>query len=293
MSKKDETSKKGLDPNVIAAIITVVGGIVTTLIITLAPRLSAPQPTPIPPTAVEYTHTAQPPTDAPTATVPAGEPSSTAAPDTPTPQPIPTATLIPVGFDWTQDCISSLWLPYPSEIATGSDDIGCLKYPVGKFYTDNGKLGFAVDERFPSAKIFGLFTKLPSDGTVDISVQLQSVVNGQVLIGIFTSPDATSSGAMLVIPESNNVKKKQNMIWKVMPDQSIYAQSNPILEADPPIYNAHFVFNAGTIDVKVKDKQIPLGSISAPSGEKWLFLGYQVFNGTNKIQAEFLNLSIK
>jgi len=285
--------KRNIDPNVvIVAVIGLVGTIVAALIGVYGNRGSTPQPTAVPPTAVFYTNTV-PPSPVATDTVPVGEATSTPEPPTSTPEPLPTATVIPVGSDWLQNCISTDWVPYPSSIQVGSDDKGCLIQPVDKFYTTTGRLAFSYDGRVSSAEIYGMFTKLPSDGTASLDVQLTTVTNGDILMGIFESPDVNSNGAMIVIPASNNVNKKQNMILKTMPGQRTFAQTGDNLSADPPIYNVFFDFNGGGIDVKVIKGQINLGSITVVSGEKWLFLGYQVLNGTNTIQAEFLNLNIQ
>jgi len=285
--------KRNLDPNVvIVAVIGLVGTIIAALIGVYGNRGSTPQPTAVPPTAVFYTNTV-PPSPVPTDTVRAGDPTSTPEPPTPTPEPLPTATIIPVGADWLQNCISTDWVPYPSSIDVGSDDKGCLIQPVGKFYTTTGRLAFSYDDRVSSAQMFGMFTKLPADGTASIDVQLTNVTNGDVVMGVFESPDVNSNGAIIIIPASKNVTKKQNMILKTMPGQRTFAQTGDSLAADPPIYNVFFDFNSGSIDVKVIKGQINLGSVTVVSGEKWLFLGYQVLNGTNAIQAEFLNLNIQ
>jgi len=285
--------KRNLDPNVvIVAVIGLVGTIVAALIGVYGNRGSTPQPTAVPPTAVFYTNTV-PPSPVPTDTVRAGDPTSTPEPPTPTPEPLPTATIIPVGVDWLQNCISTDWVPYPSSTDVGSDDKGCLIQPVGKFYTTTGRLAFSYDDRVSSAQMFGMFTKLPAEGTASLDVQLTNVTNGDVVMGVFESPDVNSNGAIIVIPASNNVTKKQNMILKTMPGQRTFAQTGDSLTADPPIYNVVFDFNSGSIDIKVIKDQINLGSLTVVSGEKWLFLGYQVLNGTNTIQAEFLNLNIQ
>ena len=285
--------KRNIDPNVvIVAVIGLVGTIVAALIGVYGNRGSTPQPTAVPPTAVFYTNTV-PPSPVATDTVPVGEATSTPEPPTSTPEPLPTATIIPVGSDWLQNCISTDWVPYPSSIQVGSDDKGCLIQPVDKFYTTTGRLAFSYDGRVSSAEIYGVFTKLPSDGTVNLDVQLTTVTNGDVLMGVFESPDVNSNGALIVIPASNNVNKKQNMILKTMPGQRTFAQTGDDLSADPPIYNVFFDFNGGSIKVEVIKNQVNLGTVTVVSGEKWLFLGYQVLNGTNTIQAEFLNLDIQ
>jgi len=289
MSNKKGSTKKGMDSTVTAALIGVIGTIIVTVITVFANRQPAP---PQPPTAVFYTSTI-PPTVVATDTVPAGESTSTPEPATLTPEPIPTSTSIPAGSDWSQNCISALWMPYPPSIQAGIDDKGCLIQPVDKFYTTIGRLAFSYNDRVSSAQIYGMFTKLPADGTVSIDAQLTTVINGEVLMGIFASPDINSNGAMVVIPASTNVTKKQQMILKTMPGQKTYAKTGDSLSADPPIYNVFFDFNSGSVVVKVINGQINLGTVTVVSGEKWLFLGYQIYNGTNTMQAEFLNLSIQ
>lgn len=285
--------KRSLDPNVvIVAVIGLVGTITAALIGVYGNRASAPQPTAVPPTAAFYTNTV-PPSPIPTDTVPAGNATSTPEPATSTPEPLPTPTVIPIGADWRENCISTLWVPYPSSIEVGSDDKGCLIQPVDKFYTTTGTLAFSFDARVSSAQIYGVFAKLPSDGTVHVDVHLVTVNNGEVLMGVFESPDVNSKGAMITIPASNNVTKKQSMILKTMPGQKTFSQTGDPLSEDPPIYDAFFDFNGGNVKVTVNKNLIDLGSISVVSGEKWLFLGYQVLNGTNTIQAEFLNLNIQ
>jgi len=285
--------KRSLDPNVvIVAVIGLLGTIAAALIGVYGNRASTSQPTGVPPTAVFYTNTVQP-SPIPTDTVPAGDATSTPEPATPTPTPNPTPVIIPVGADWQENCISTLWLPYPSSIEVGSDDKGCLIQPVDKFYTTTDRLAFSFNEKVSSAQIYGMFAKLPSDGTVELDVHLITVNNGEVLMGVFESPDVNSKGALVVIPSSNNVTKKQKMILKTMPGQKTFSQTGAPLSEDPPIYDASFDFNGGNVRVRVNKNLIDLGTVSVVSGEKWLFLGYQVVNGTNAIQAEFLNLKIQ
>ena len=284
--------KKSLDPNVVTvAVIGLVGTIAAALISVYGSRTPASVPTAVPPTAVFYTNTAPVASPVPTDTVPAGESTSTPEPATSTPEPIPTPTVVPAGADWLQNCISASWVPYPSSIQAESADNGCLIQPVDRFFTTNGRMAFSFDDKVQTAQIYGMFTKLPSDGTLQVKVQLITVVNGEVLMGVFESPDINSNGVIVVIPPSNNVKKNQQMILKTMPGQRTYAKTDAPLDADPPIYDTYFDFNGGSVTVLVNKNQIELGDkIALVSGEKWLFLGYQVYIGANKIQAEFLNL---
>lgn len=280
-----------LDPTITAALIGVVGTIIVTVITVYGNRATSAQPTPVPPTAVVFTETVAP-TAEPTHTVPAGDPTSTPEPATPTPQPLPTATLIPVGADWSENCISALWIPYPSSITAVSDDKGCLIQSVDKFYTSTGKLAFSYNDRASSAQIYGMFARLPPDGTARVDLRLITVSRGEILVGVFASPDVNSEGVLVVVPASNDVTRRQQFIMKTMPGQRRFATSAE-LSADPPVYDVFFDFTRGDISVMLFNDQVELGKVSVVSGEKWLFLGYQVLNGTNTLQAEFEKLVIQ
>lgn len=283
-----------LDPTITAALIGVVGTIVVTLITVFGNRPPAAQPTPVPPTAVVYTETVAP-TVQPTDTVPAGDPTSTPEPPTDTPSPVPTPTLIPLGSDWSQNCISAVWVPYPSSIAFSSDDKGCLIQPVdNKFYTTaEDELAFSFDERMNSSQFYGLFAKLPADGTVRLDVQPITVRRGEVVVGIFASPDINSEGIILVLPASNDVTKRQKFFMRTMPGKERFAESVEMNE-NPAIYDMLLDYNSGSISATVYKDQSPLGTVSVVSAEKWLFLGFQALNGgSNTLQAEFKNLEIQ
>jgi hypothetical protein len=281
-----------LDPTITAALIGVAGTIAVTLISVFGNRPPAAQPTPVPPTAVIFTETVAP-TAQPTDTVPAGDPTSTPEPPTDTPSPVPTPTLIPIGADWKQNCISAVWVPFPSSITASSDDKGCLVQPVGKFYTTGGKLAFSFDERVNTAQFYGLFTKLPADGTVRINLRPITIGRGEIVMGVFTSPDISSEGIIITLPASNDVTKRQRFFMKTMPGQRRFAESVEMNE-DPPIYDVLFDFTSGSISAVVYKGQSELGTVSVVSSEKWLFIGYQALNGgTNTLQAEFQTLEIQ
>ncbi|HEX9331024.1 MAG TPA: hypothetical protein VF896_03975, partial [Anaerolineales bacterium] len=167
-----------MDPSIIAALIGVIGTITVTLITVYANR-----PAPQPPTTLPVTWTIPPTatianTPVPTDTVPAGEPSSTPAPDTPTPEPTFTPTPPPIGDDWVNNCISARWMLYPANLQPEQEN-GCLK-PIDAFYTSGGRLAFTFSDTVPSAQFYGLFAQLPSDGTASLKVHLIEVSKGEV-----------------------------------------------------------------------------------------------------------------
>ena len=281
--------KRSVDSNIVAALIGVTGTIIVTLITVFANR-PAPQPTPFPTWTPPATSTIAD-TPMPTDTVPAGEPTSTPEPDTPTPEPTFTPAPPAVGGDWSNGCISALWVPYPSSIQAQQRD-GCLIQPVDKFYTSSGRLAFAYVGRVETANHYGLFTQLPSDGTVDLSVLLNTISKGEIVVGIFAEPDVNSSGAVLVFPESKNVKR-QEVLLRSMPDMKFFAQPNDPLQAETSIYDISFDFSVGTVKVRLQNKQIDLGSVPVPSQNKWLFVGYRLVSGSNNVAAEFFSPAIE
>ncbi|HSG42159.1 MAG TPA: hypothetical protein VLA72_03305, partial [Anaerolineales bacterium] len=46
-----------------------------------------------------------------------------------------------VGIDWKMGCLSTLWIPFPSDESITSSD-GCFSGPVGFFTPNNGVLEF-------------------------------------------------------------------------------------------------------------------------------------------------------
>ncbi|HLO32937.1 MAG TPA: hypothetical protein VK249_27580, partial [Anaerolineales bacterium] len=283
--------KKSLDSSIIAALIGVVGTIIVTLI-TLNANRPTPQPqaTPFPTWTVPPTATITN-TPVPTDTVPAGDPSSTPAPETPTPEPSVTPAPPEIGADWVNNCISGRWVVYGLSLQPDQEN-GCLIRPVDKFYTSSGHLAFTFADRVSSAQIYGLFAQLPADGTASLKFHLTEVSKGEVLIGIFSEPDANSRGMFLVIPSGNDVKK-QKMLIRTMPNKDTFAQSNGPISSDSATYDVVFDYNEGSVSVKLKNNQINLGSVPMSSPNKWLFLGYQVLNGTNHLQADFFDLSVQ
>jgi len=286
-------SSRKIDPTIIAALIGVCGTITVTLITLFASNLNRQPTLPSPTALVAFTETATATltaTAVPTDTVPPGEPTSTPAPATDTP--LPTFTPIPpvpLGQDWGIGCISSLWVVYPP--TQTSTENGCLVPPVDKFYVSSGKLAFTYAESVASAEVHGLFAKLPTSGRLSLNMDLDEVSNGEIWVGVLGAPDVNSNGAMLVIPEGNNLDNTK-MFLKAMPGQRLFSQSSKPIESNSGVYDLFFEFDSGEVSVRVQNGQVELGTISALSAERWLFIGYQAFNGPNRLKAEFFNLVI-
>lgn len=292
MSDKGETSKRSLDPTVMAAIITVVGGIIVAVISNQAGK-SAPEPTPAPPAVIVITNTSAPtPTAVPTDAVAPGEPTSTPAPDTPTPE--PTFTPLPppaIGQDWAQNCISALWKPYLStESVEVIEKDGCLSQPVGVFFAGNGRLSFLYENRLSSAEVNGLFAPLPASGSVELKVYLRDLKNSNLWMGVFAEPTIDSKGLLMSIP-SGDVKKRPFVQWD-MPGP-VKVTSTTDFQQNPGIYSIKFEFNNLSVRAVVMKNAFGTNTVPIVSAQKWLFIGYQGVNGTNRIEAEFFDLVVE
>jgi hypothetical protein len=247
----------------------------------------APQATPPPvPTgtaAIVFTSTIAP-TPVPTDTVPAGDPSSTPAPETPTPPPTP--TLIP-GVDWATGCISAQWKPYPSVQTTENN--GCLVEPIHYFFANDGRLTFLANGRFPDTQVYGMFAPLPANGTASIDVFLRALQDTEIWMGVFAEPDINSQGMIMVIPPGD--VKNRLLVQKTMPGQ-VQVQDTISFAPPSPVYNVVFGFGNGSVSTTIMRGAVfdPLPVNGTP---QWLFVGFQVKKGNNRIDAEFLNLVIQ
>jgi hypothetical protein len=295
-----------IDPTIIAALIGVLGTLCVTVISLLAnnfiSRPQSPQPTvPVQPTwtippTVTVTNTA-----VPTDTSAPGEPTSTPAPDTPTPEPTLTPVPPAIGADWQNDCISILWRTYP-ELALPTLGNGCLAQPilfpeqVNLIFTENDSLKFSVNRAYENPQVFGLFApiNLPANGTVRIDTIVTRLPEGEVWMGVFAEPNITSQGLVAVLPSGENVRNLP-LVQRKMPELVEIGRLENFAEdssQDPPHYSIIFEINNGTVRIqslgKTEFNPVPLNS-----PQLWVFIGYQVVSGNNRLDAEFLNLLVQ
>ena len=282
-------NRRSIDPAIIAALIGVMGTVCVTAV-TLYVNYYGPRPQP--PTAMPQSTWTIPPTatiantPVPTDTVPAGEPSSTPAPDTPTPLPTLTPAPPAIGSDWSNGCISVLWKPYPAIQTTENN--GCLAEPVHVFFAADGRLTFLVTGKADNTQVYGLFAPIPANGTVSIDTYLKTLSEGEIWTGVFAEPDINSQGMVVVIPAGN--VKQRTLVQKTMPGQT-EVQTTASFPQDPPIYNVSFELSNGAVTTKIMRDTV-FNAIPIPTGQPWLFVGYQVKKGNNRIDAEFLNLQV-
>jgi hypothetical protein len=287
--------KSRIDPTIIAALIGVCGTIMVTVITLVLPKLTAtPTPTALPfpnwtDTAVAISTSTIAPTPVPTDTVPVGDPSSTPAPDTPTPEPTLTPAPPKIGEDWFNGCISELWVGYPALQTTEVGETGCLQEPIHYFFAADGRLTFLVNGRFEDTQVYGMFAPLPSAGTASIDVFLRNLQEGEIWMGVFAEPDLASQGIIMVIPPGD--VKNRLLVQKTMPGQ-VELQSTASFAPISPSYNVTFEFGNGSVRTIIMRDTV-FDPLPVSSAQQWLFVGFQVKRGNNRIDAEFLNLVIQ
>jgi hypothetical protein len=287
-----DSPKKSLDPSVMAALIGVAGTIIVTVISIYGNRTPAPPPTPVPPTAFFFTETVSP-TPAPTDTVPAGESTSTPAPVTDTPEPTFTFTPVPpvpLGQDWTDGCISSLWMPYPSDILAVGGGNGCLLEPVHVFSADNGNMNFLYERDGNGAtEVYGLFAPLPESGSITVKVHLKDLSNVDLLMGVFPEQNVDSKGLLLTIPSGN--PNQRVIVQKEVPSYKTLQSTQNLSQGSG--FSFTFTFNALSARGTLNPNVFVTNSVSIPSATKWLFLGYKGLTGSYRIEGEFFEFEIE
>jgi hypothetical protein len=205
-----------------------------------------------------------------------------------------------IGADWTMGCISILWSPFPDTVQTTANG-GCLSQPVimsaeqvNLFFTENESLKFAVSRMFDSPQIYGMFAPIPANGIVRIDVLLRRIQEGEVWMGVFAEPNITSQGLVAVIPPGENVRKRE-LVQRKMPEQTELNRLESFAEdptQDPPRYSIVFELSNGEVKIqKLRDTEF--SPVALNSAQPWLFVGYQVLPGNNRIDAEFLNLLVQ
>ncbi|HSM72291.1 MAG TPA: hypothetical protein VK851_12175 [Anaerolineales bacterium] len=278
-------SGRGISPEIVAALIGVAGTIVVAVFFN-QPQSSSDTPTPVP---FVITATFMP-TAVPTDTVPPGESTSTPAPtDTPIPEPTDIPA-VPIGQDWTQGCISSLWTVYPTTVTAVDQGDGCLLEPVHVFEAVNGSLRF-VAQRNGSGPVedYGMFAPLPESGSVSFVVSLEDLNNVDLWVGIFPEPDLRSNGLLLTIP-AGNVRKRVITQKDVFTYETLQATQN--LDQGSG-FSFTFTFNSVAATGNVNPFIFKTNPFSMPAAEKWVYIGYRGLSGSYRVEGSFSNLIIE
>lgn len=216
--------------------------------------------------------------------------------ETPTFEPetaIPSATIspitpVPIGEDWIQGCISSLWITYPSTVQPVERGDGCWQEPVYMFSAENGDLDFLFERANGTPEVYGLFAPLPEKGTVTITIRLSELSNTDLWMGVFTEPDLTSQGLLLTI--LNGDVRKRPVVQKDPGNYETIQGTKTIEQGNG--FSISFRFDNLSVTGIVNPFVFSTHSFSMPSTQKWLFLGYKGLNGYYRINGRLLNFKL-
>lgn len=290
-SNRPEEVHRRMDPTILAALI---GGVITIIaaFIPLFASQFSTRPTATPTTMGTVAST---PTDIAIIT-------DTAIPDTPTFTPVPVTDTpipsavanttkippVPIGKDWTDGCISTLWKPYPTDIPVTEKGDGCWNEPVYVFEAENGDLDFLAQGRNEESKIYGLFARIPERGTVTVKVRFSELTNVDIWLGVFAEQDVTSQGLLMTIPHGS---AKKRVIVQKDPLTGATITGTRLLEQGNG-FSISFTFTANSARSTVNPSVFFTDSVSIPSSQKWLFLGYKSLVGYYRAEGRFLEFEL-
>jgi hypothetical protein len=233
------------------------------------------------------------PTAIPTDTVPPGEPTSTPAP-TDTPEPTPTFTFTPIppvaiGQDWVQDCISTLWQPFPADYTPTEKGDGCWS-GVKIFSASKGSLSFLNSrDGLGTEEVYGLFAPLPEIGTVSIKIRLKDLTNVDLLVGVFPEQNVTSEGLLITIPAGD--PKKRLLVQKNPSNYQTLKQTIELEQGGG--YVVSFSVDSVSASAVIEPKVLTINGVPVNATQKWLFLGFKGLTNNYRIEGDFVSLELK
>jgi len=113
-------------------------------------------------------------------------------------------------------------------------------------------------------------------------------------MGVIASPDIASQGLVAALPSGENVRKRE-LVQRKMPEQVEVQRLDSFADSpnqDPPHYSIVFELSNGEVRIQ-KIGETEFSPVALNSAQPYLFVGYQLLNGNNRIDAEFLNLLIQ
>jgi len=196
---------------------------------------------------------------------------------------------VPIGEDWIQGCISTLWRAYPSSLLPKEKGNGCWNEPLHAFSAENGDLDFLFEREKGTPEIYGLFAPLPESGTVTFTIRLSELSNADLWMGIFNEPNLESQGLLMTI--LNGDVNKRAFVQKDSTNYVTLQGSQAINQGNG--YSISFKFDNLSARSIVNPAVFVTNSVSIPSTQKWLFLGYKGLNGYYRINGTFLNFKLE
>ena len=157
------------------------------------------------------------------------------------------------------------------------------------FVAENGDLDFLAERKTESTEIYGMFAPLPEKGTVTFTVRLRDLRNVDLWMGVFPEPDVASEGLLIIIPAGNVQRRvivqKDPLTYKTIEGTKLLDQENGFLIS--------FTFSVNSARSTVNTPFFRTDSVSIPSSQKWLFLGYRGLAKSYRIDGTFLSFELK
>ena len=166
---------------------------------------------------------------------------------------------------------------------------GCLNQPIYSLFARDGRLEFSIQGRFENTEQYGLFAPLPLNGTASINIFLTTLQESEIWVGVFAQPDINSEGMIMVIPEGD--VRNRLLVQKSMPGQLEIQQTASFAQSSA-VYNVLFELASGSVTTRIMQDTV-FDPIPINSAQPWLFVGYQVKRGNNRMQAAFLDLVVQ
>ncbi len=296
MSKESRPSKQKSifsNPTILTALITVIGSIITTLIVTGSEVLKSRQQVSSQSNSLTETTAALPPPSATWSAVPTSEAPPTATftelPPTDTPQPTPVTPPL--------DCLER-WQIVSSEeaLATPGANEECriANVPGLGISTSSDGLLFG-QSNFREQGLFGLATALPAEATLRLRVEMTVLTQGEFWIAFSETPSPDTNALIFALqPQNGEVRSYSNQTsspdgrytWNQLSSQVNFGATPPY------VYDFKVKISGNKVSNEINLVDLSSHIVNLP---KYLFLGYRNTStlGSVTMQVKVSNLEIE
>jgi hypothetical protein len=204
----------------------------------------------------------------------------------PTSKPEPVILLPDIGI--ANDCISSLWQPFPL-MHVDMDEFNCVREPIYGIATANGPLSIRAYQIVNRATLYGLLTPLSTDTEVSFYLSVNSsFTQSQFWAGIVDGTDPTSSAVMMIYKADNNY------IRVIGPNctADCYLYNNddePIQQSNVGYMQFHLTPN--TLEIPINYNYTFDRGINY--SDPYLFIGYLIISGPQNPELDVMVSGLK
>lgn len=294
MSKENRPAKQTvfLNPVVLTALITVIGSIITTLIVTATDLLKARQLSPASSTSISAATATFPPPTATWSPIPPTEAPPTVTFTAPAPTDTPPTPVTP-----PLDCLER-WQVISSDetlTAPGSSPECSIAHLPGLGISASS-LGLLFGQNnFKKQGLFGIATPVPGEATLRFRVEMTVLTQGEFWIALSDTPTPEANALIFALqPQNGEVRYYLNQTSA--PNGRIYwdqLSSQVNFGAAPPyVYDFKVTISGNKVSHEINLIDLPSQIVNLP---KYLFLGYRNKStlGSVTMQVKISNLAIE